>query len=125
MNRYIGKITRHHIVSITSMIRNLFSLVKTRIKGMCTSCTLATDGRSDNTEIFDHPAENDPDGSEILYDVYHKDADTHPNISTKYSGYSYCLERYLRYKSDCRYLFSAGGCDKVKEFDKIKLGNAI
>jgi hypothetical protein len=73
------------------MIRNLFSLVKTRIKGMCTSCTLATDGRSDYTEIFDHPAENDPDGSEIFYDVYHKDADTHPNISTKYSGYSIAL----------------------------------
>ena len=103
----------------------LFSLVRTRIKRTCISSTLATDGRSDNTEIFDPPAENGSDGSEILYDVYHKDADIDSNISTEYSGYPYCLERYLRDKSDCRYLFPARGCDKLKELDKINLGNAI
>jgi hypothetical protein len=103
----------------------LFSLVKIRIKGTCVSSILATDGRSDNTEIFDPLPENDPDGSEILYDVYHKDTDIDPNVSTDYSGYSYCLERYLRDKSDCRYLFPARGCVKMKELDKIRVGNEL
>jgi hypothetical protein len=103
----------------------LFSLVKRRIKRTCISSTLATDGRSDNTEIFDPPAESGAGGSEILYDVYHKEADFDPSLSTEYSGYSYCLERYLRDKSDCRYLFPARGCDKMKELDKINVGNAI
>ncbi len=103
----------------------LFSLVKTRTKRTCTSSTLATDGQSDNTEIFDPPAENVPHGSDIFCDSYHQDTDINPNISTEYSVYSYRLERYLRDKSDCRYLFPGRGCDKVKELDKINVVNAI
>jgi serine/threonine protein kinase len=103
----------------------LFSLVKPRKKGTCISSTLATDGRSDNTELLDPPPENEPDGSVVVEDEYYKDADIDPNISAAYSGYSYCLERYLKDKSDSRYLFPARGCDKMKELDKINVGNAI
>jgi hypothetical protein len=103
----------------------LFSLVKSKMKGTCISCTLATDGRSDNTELLDPLPKNETSGSDVVEDDYHKDAGIDLNISTEYSGYSYCLERYLRDKSDCRYLFPARGCDKMKELDKIKVGNAI
>jgi hypothetical protein len=103
----------------------VFSLVKSRMKGTCISSTLATDGRSDNTELLDLPPENEAVDSDVAEDDYHKDADIDPNIFKEYSSYSYCLERYLRDKSDSRYLFPARGCDKLKELDKINLGNAI
>lgn len=112
--------------TVTKAATPLLSFLRSKIKSTCISSTLATDGsRSDHTEIFVSSLENDPDGLGVVDDGCHKDADIEPNISADGTGYSYCLERYFRDKSDCRYLFPARGCDASKELDKIYLGDAI
>jgi hypothetical protein len=101
----------------------ILSLVRSKIKSTCISSTLATDGsRSDRAEVI---VLDDPDESEMVEDEHNKDADIDPNISADGSGYSYSLERYLRDKSDCRYLFPGRGCDKIKELDSIYVRNVI
>jgi ElaB/YqjD/DUF883 family membrane-anchored ribosome-binding protein len=67
----------------------LLSFVRFKIKNTCISSTLATDGRSDQTEIFDPPPEDDPDGSGVENDGHGKDADIDPNVSTDVAGCSY------------------------------------
>jgi hypothetical protein len=110
---------------VTKAASPLLSFGRFKIKSTHISSTLATDGScSDQTEIFAPDAEKGPnDRGED--DACHMDVDVLPNISPDGSGYSYCLERYLRDMSDSRYLFPARGCDAPKELCQIHLENAV
>lgn len=111
--------------TVTKAAAPLLSFVRSKITSTCISSTRVIDGsRSGPTEIFVLDAENGPDGR-VEDDACHTDVGIDPNIFPDGSGYSYCLERYLRDNSDSRYLFPARGCNASKELNKIYLGNAI
>jgi len=112
--------------TVTKAATPLLSFLRPKTKSTCILSTLATDGsRSDDTKIFVLSLGKDPDGLGVVGDECHKDANIEPNISMEDAGYSYCLERYLRDKSDCRYLFPARGYNAAKELDKIYLEDMI
>jgi hypothetical protein len=111
--------------TVTKAAAPLLSFVRSKITSTCISSMRVRDGsRSDQTEIFVLDAENGPDGR-VEDDACHTDVGIDPNISPDGSGYSYCLERYVRDNSDSRYLFPARGCNASKELNKIYLGNTI
>jgi hypothetical protein len=112
--------------TMTKATTPLLSLVRSKIKSTCISSTLAKDGsRSDQTGISDSSLKYNTDRSGFVDDECHKITDIDPNIFTDPGGHYYMLERYLRDKSDCRYLFPARGCNALKRLHRVYLGDAI